>query len=184
MLKTLVLVLKHLAEQLKKNGVEFLDAAGNAFINRPPLFIHIKGNRLPEHLKPATPRRTFRQAGLKVIYAFLCNPGLENQTYRQIVISKASAILFTAERTSMVWLSIFPYKLRRQPVQFTGTTFHRNHRIAEPDFSIPNSPCYKKESYTVKFSAYHFPWRGKISRQRAHRVRADQDLPMSLPYPR
>lgn len=73
-----------MADKLKENGQEFLDAAGNAFINRPPLFLYIKGNRLPEHLKAVPPRRTFRQAGLKVIYAFLCNPGLENQTYRKI----------------------------------------------------------------------------------------------------
>ena len=73
-----------MAEQLKQDGIEFIDTAGNAFINRPPLYIFVKGNRPPDIGKHIPVKRAFRPAGLRTIYAFLCNPGLENKTYREI----------------------------------------------------------------------------------------------------
>ena len=42
-----------------------------------------KGTR-PDIVKAPPLKRTFKPAGLKVIYGFLCNPGLENKTYREI----------------------------------------------------------------------------------------------------
>jgi hypothetical protein len=83
----LLLVTKYinpqLADELKQNGTEFIDTAGNAFINQPPLYVFVKGNK-PEIVKVAPPKRTFKPAGLKVIYGFLCNPDLGNRTYREI----------------------------------------------------------------------------------------------------
>jgi hypothetical protein len=73
----------HLADELKQNGTEFIDTAGNAFLNQSPLYIFVKGNK-PNIIKTAPLKRTFKPAGLKIIYAFLCNPGLENRTYREI----------------------------------------------------------------------------------------------------
>jgi hypothetical protein len=64
-----------MAEQLKQDGIEFIDTAGNAFINQPPLYIFIKGNRPPDIVKHIPVKRTFKPAGLRTIYAFLCNPG-------------------------------------------------------------------------------------------------------------
>lgn len=81
-----------MADRLREGGLEFIDAAGNAFINRPPLYIFVKGNRPPEEAMPAPPKRTFRPAGLKVIYAFLCNPGLENRPYREIAAATDVAL--------------------------------------------------------------------------------------------
>ena len=73
-----------MAEQLKQDGIEFIDTAGNAFINQPPFYILVKGNRPPDIVKRPPVKRAFRPAGLKTIYAFLCNPRLENKTYREI----------------------------------------------------------------------------------------------------
>lgn len=73
-----------MAEQLKQDGIEFIDTAGNAFINQPPLYIFIKGTRPPDIAKHIPVKRAFKPAGLRTIYAFLCNPGLENKTYREI----------------------------------------------------------------------------------------------------
>ncbi len=91
----LLLVTKYintqLADELKQNGTEFIDTAGNAFINQPPLYVFVKGNK-PDIVKPPPPKRTFKPAGLKVIYAFLCNPGLENKTYRQIAAETGVAL--------------------------------------------------------------------------------------------
>ncbi|MBM4308442.1 MAG: hypothetical protein FJ115_15505 [Deltaproteobacteria bacterium] len=91
----LLLVAKYinpqLADELKQNGTEFIDTAGNAFINQPPLYIFVKGNK-PDIVKTPPPKRTFKPAGLKVIYAFLCNPGLEDKTYREIAAEAEVAL--------------------------------------------------------------------------------------------
>ncbi len=91
----LLLVTKYintqLADELKQNGTEFLDTAGNTFINQPPLYIFVKGNK-PDIVKTPPPKRTFKPAGLRVIYAFLCNPGLENKTYREIAAETGVAL--------------------------------------------------------------------------------------------
>jgi hypothetical protein len=91
----LLLVTKYintqLADELKQNGTEFIDTAGNTFINQPPLYIFVKGNK-PDIVKTPPPKRTFKPAGLKVIYAFLCNPGLENKTYREIAAETGVAL--------------------------------------------------------------------------------------------
>jgi hypothetical protein len=81
-----------MAERLREGGLEFIDAAGNAFINRPPLYVFVKGNRPPEAAMPTRPKRVFRPTGLKVIYVFLCNPGLENKTYREIAAAAGVAL--------------------------------------------------------------------------------------------
>ena len=91
----LLLVTKYintqLAEELKQNGTEFIDTAGNVFIHQPPLYIFVKGNK-PDTVKTPLPKRTFKPAGLRVIYAFLCNPGLENKTYREIAVQADVAL--------------------------------------------------------------------------------------------
>jgi hypothetical protein len=74
----------HMAEELKTEGLEFIDTAGNAYLNQPPVYIYVKGNRPPDEIMPPTKKTAFKPTGLKVIYAFLCNPGLENKPYRDI----------------------------------------------------------------------------------------------------
>jgi hypothetical protein len=91
----LLLVTKYintqLADELKQNGTEFIDTAGNAFLNQPPLYIFVKGNK-PDIVKTFPTKRTFKPAGLRVIFAFLCNPGLENKTYREIAAETGVAL--------------------------------------------------------------------------------------------
>lgn len=74
------------AEKLKAANVQFMDVAGNAFINQPPLYVFIKGNKpgaqageLKEEIN-----RAFEPAGLKVIYAFLTRPNMITAPYREI----------------------------------------------------------------------------------------------------
>jgi hypothetical protein len=83
-----------IADELKKLDIPFIDTAGNAYIYEPPLFIYINGNRPTERNIKEQPARTFRPAGLQVIFALLCNPGLENKPYREIAV-KADVALGT-----------------------------------------------------------------------------------------
>ena len=74
-----------LAETLKDRGVAFLDAAGNGYIDQPPLFVWVKGERLPEEpvAGPGT-GRAFQASGLKVLFALLCHPEWAERPYREI----------------------------------------------------------------------------------------------------
>lgn len=85
-----------MAERLKEEDVQFIDTAGNAYINADPLFIYIKGNKNKKEIinKKEAKRRAFTQAGLKVIYAFLCEPDLVKAAYRDIA-EKADVALGT-----------------------------------------------------------------------------------------
>jgi hypothetical protein len=81
-----------IAEQLMHDGLEFIDTAGNAFINQPPLYIFVHGNR-PLEIPWQTPgKRAFMPTGLKMIYAFLCNPELVNKTFREITATADVAL--------------------------------------------------------------------------------------------
>jgi hypothetical protein len=73
-----------LADQLREHGVNFIDGAGNAYLNRPPILVWIKGMRPTE--KPTAPNagRAFQATGLQVVFALLCKPEWVNRPYREI----------------------------------------------------------------------------------------------------
>lgn len=72
------------AEKLKDLDIAFVDATGNAYLRRPPVFIWVVGR------KPAAGRprfragRAFQSTGLKLIFALLCRPELVNAGFREI----------------------------------------------------------------------------------------------------
>lgn len=71
-----------LAVQLKQQGIEYVDCAGNLFLNRMPLYIEIGGQKHAP--KPPGADRLFRTAGLKLVYLFLRNKLALNATYRAL----------------------------------------------------------------------------------------------------
>jgi hypothetical protein len=73
-----------LAEQLKNQGSNFIDAAGNAYINQPPLFIYITGNKPETPQFAAKANRAFQSTGLKLLFVLLCKPKLANANYREL----------------------------------------------------------------------------------------------------
>jgi hypothetical protein len=83
-----------LADYLRQQDIAFIDTAGNAYVNEPPVYIFIRGNKPEVDFTPNLRYRIFQPAGLKLIFAFLCNPGLETQPYRTIA-GKATVALGT-----------------------------------------------------------------------------------------
>jgi hypothetical protein len=73
-----------LADLMREIGLCFIDAAGNAFINKPPIYIFIKGNRPPEGMKAIATKRLFKTSGLRVLFTLLNNQGMVNRPYREI----------------------------------------------------------------------------------------------------
>lgn len=71
------------ADRLRQLNIPFIDAAGNAYVNEPPIYVFATGNK-PEVLPTAKPRvRLFQPTGLKLIFALLNQPGLEQRPYRE-----------------------------------------------------------------------------------------------------
>ncbi len=177
-----------MAEKLKKQKIQFIDTYGNAFINMPPIYIFVKGNREPKNIilggiktKPQirTHRarvelkttRAFQPTGLKVGYAFLCNPELINAPYRKIAeiadvaigtvgwvitdLKEAGIILDKGKRRGRKfinykkfldrWVENYPVKLRP--------------KLTIGEYRTKNQTWWKKIDIT-KFNAY---WGGEIA---------------------
>lgn len=74
-----------MADRLREHGVQFIDAAGNAYLDRPPLLVWVKGQQPTDMPKTGDMRgRAFQVTGLKVLFALLCKPDLVDQPYREI----------------------------------------------------------------------------------------------------
>jgi hypothetical protein len=72
------------ADELKKNGIQFIDTAGNTYINHHPIYIFIKGNKPEDNILKNKQHRAFEPGGLKIIYTLLCYPDLIKRPYRYI----------------------------------------------------------------------------------------------------
>lgn len=83
----------NMAKKLKEMHVQFMDTAGNAYINQPPIYIHVTGNNQDQtHTRDKEKNRAFDTTGLKVVFGFLCNPLLVNTTYREIAKTTGVAL--------------------------------------------------------------------------------------------
>lgn len=73
-----------IADKLKALDTQFIDAAGNAYLNDPPLFVFITGRKPvePEYKEPVG--RAFNPAGLRILFTLLCNPDLKEEPLRTI----------------------------------------------------------------------------------------------------
>ncbi|MHB9074684.1 MAG: type IV toxin-antitoxin system AbiEi family antitoxin [Desulfobaccales bacterium] len=79
-----------LAQYFRENRIEFVDVAGNAYLNRPPLFIFVVGQKRALVLEK--PTRAFQATGLKIIFFFLKKPEAVNWNYREIAEATDTAL--------------------------------------------------------------------------------------------
>jgi hypothetical protein len=95
-LDTPLLVTEHVAppvaERLRELDIEFADAAGNAYIRKPPLLIWVTGRKPEQRLHETRAARAFQPGGLKLIFALLCKPELADANYRDIAGAAAVAL--------------------------------------------------------------------------------------------
>jgi hypothetical protein len=69
-------------DQLIEHGLEFVDAAGNLYLNNPAAYALIRGKRLPK-VASAEPK-TFTANGFKLIYVILQDPDRLTANHRAI----------------------------------------------------------------------------------------------------
>ncbi len=162
----------NLGDKFKKAGIQFIDMAGNAYLDQPPVYIYIKGN------KPATggtekgkTGKAFQPAGMRMIYAFLKNRNLVNAPYREIAeqaqvalgtvgqvindlvaqgllvegVDKNQRRLDDFARLLDKWVEAYPYKIKEK--QRIGT------------FTTDNPDWWK----TIKPKALGALWGGEIA---------------------
>lgn len=70
------------AERLRQLNISFFDTAGNAYFNDSGVYVFVSGNKT--EVNREKPLGLFRPAGIKLLLAFLIQPGLENADYRTI----------------------------------------------------------------------------------------------------
>jgi hypothetical protein len=74
-----------LADQLRQRRIPFVDTAGNAYLDQPPLYVWVKGEK-PRAAVPTMQAtgRAFQASGLQVLLALICHPEWVDLPYRQI----------------------------------------------------------------------------------------------------
>jgi len=105
-------VTPQMSEQMKNLGMAFIDTAGNAYLNKEHLFIYVKGCKRKQPLPQARLKRPFKAAGLHVIFALLCNPGLENTPFRNI--AKAANVALGSVEAVIQDLKQMGYLIERE----------------------------------------------------------------------
>jgi len=73
-----------MAEELKQNNINFIDMAGNAYINYFPIVFFIKGQKDKKKNFKNQVDNPFTKMGLKIIYALLCDQNLISKPQRTI----------------------------------------------------------------------------------------------------
>ena len=86
------------ATRLHEAGIQFIDTVGNAFVNHPPLFIFVKGNKPVRKENIITTARVFKGVGLKILFALLRRPALVEMPYRYLA-EMTSVALGTVQNT-------------------------------------------------------------------------------------
>ncbi|MCW3092202.1 MAG: hypothetical protein JWP81_3271 [Ferruginibacter sp.] len=74
---------KPVKQTLKDHGVNYLETAGNCFIQKDGIFFYINDKAVTAHRQPKE-GKLWNQAGLKFLFGILTNPELLNVPYRQI----------------------------------------------------------------------------------------------------
>ena len=73
-----------MAQELKARRIAFIDAAGNAYIEQPGLFVWVNGNKPAARPLAEQFGRAFQPTGLQVLFTLLCNPEWVNLPYRDL----------------------------------------------------------------------------------------------------
>ena len=84
-------VTPHMAGRLRQLGINFVDAAGNAYLEHGPVLIWVLGHKAVTATRPPRAGRAFQPGGLKVLFALLCTPDLVNQPTRTIAMQAGVA---------------------------------------------------------------------------------------------
>ena len=75
---------KPTAERMREQGICFADTSGNVYLKAEDLLVWVQGQKPADRETRQLVGRPFKPAGMQVIFALICLPGLEQKTYREI----------------------------------------------------------------------------------------------------
>jgi hypothetical protein len=81
-----------LAERLRAHGRQFADTAGNAYLTGPGFLVFVAGRKPEGKAAAERPGRAFMTAGLKVLFALICDPELAAAPQRAIAAAAGVAL--------------------------------------------------------------------------------------------
>lgn len=92
----LLLITEHvtapLADELRRHHIQFVDTAGNAYLQREGLLVFISGKKPMQKPGIESRSRAFQESGLKLIFALLTKPELVETTFRTISSTTGTAV--------------------------------------------------------------------------------------------
>lgn len=163
-----------MGDKLRAAHIQFLDIAGNAYFNQPPLYIYIKGNKAglnaPDN-QTTKLGKAFQPTGMKVVFGFLKDIGTINAPYREIAeqaqvalgtvswvirdlitqgfllegVTKGTRKLADFNQLLNKWAEAYPQKLKEKQKIGTFTT---------------DNPEWWKDIKLAKFDAF---WGGEVA---------------------
>jgi hypothetical protein len=89
-----------LAADLRAAGVPYMDAAGNAWIVRPPLVVSIEGRRPVQHIPKGRP--ALLAGGLQLVFALLADPEAIRLPYREL--ARRGGVSLGTVANTVAWL--------------------------------------------------------------------------------
>jgi hypothetical protein len=81
-----------MAEKLQVQKQQFADAAGNAYLQAPGLFVYVMGRKLHGHATAPVAGKAHTLTGLKVMFALLCDLQLADAPQRAIAAAAGVAL--------------------------------------------------------------------------------------------
>jgi len=81
-----------LADELRRRHIQFIDAAGNAYLDRRGFLVFVAGRRNPHRPGPQKSVRAFRGAGLRVGFVLISVPELASAPQRTIASTARVAL--------------------------------------------------------------------------------------------
>lgn len=170
----------HMAERLKEMNVPFMDEAGNVYLNEPPLFIYIKGNKQTRPFAKKPPTLAFQAGGLRILFLYLCRPELIDAPYRLtahaagvalgtvgwvvrdlkqmgllMILGKKKRKLTDKEKIIRRWAEAYPEKLR--PKIVIGRYKAKDDLWWQYTDLDPFTACWGGETAAAKLTQYLKP---------------------------
>lgn len=140
------LLSQELAATCRELGVQFIDAAGNAYLNNGAgLYVFVSGRRASEPSLNPVESATITPAALRVMFAFLADPSMLNAPYREI----APAVRVSTGAIGKVFDTL-------QARGFIATAPNGDRVIAAPDLLLGEWATGYLSRLKPKLKAYRF----------------------------
>jgi hypothetical protein len=164
-----------MAEYCRSIALEFIDTAGNAYLNRPGLHVYVKGQTGSRaQVIGRAERGSNNPTAMRMIFALLCQPGAVTASYRDIA-AQAGIALGTVGTTFLdlqkrgFLLDAGQKSARRllAPAQLRNEWANSYPIILRPklkarQFRAPNPDWWKE----LKLDGVNMAWGGEVAAQR------------------